>query len=293
MFAYMDRIATVEQQFINELKDLYEADEIRQIYFMLLETRFGWSRSEYLRRKSDVLDNATFIWLSDRLQALLTAKPIQYVLGHAWFRGMELLVNESVLIPRPETEELVERIIQTCGVTGRLPHRIIDIGTGSGCIAIALKLAFPEAACYALDISADALHVARQNAARQSAEISFINADILEWDTIFEATQLFDIVVSNPPYITMAERGDMHRNVAAHEPGLALFVEDSTPLLFYEHIAAFARKHLTTAGHLYFEINRRYGEEVCELLEKKGFAGVTLYSDIHGADRIVRAANKP
>lgn len=289
MFAYMDTVAAVEQQFIHGLADLYPPDEVRHLYFMLLEAREGWSKVEYLRMKPHTLDETTAAWLQDALRTLRTAKPIQYILGHTYFRGMKLTVNESVLIPRPETEELVERIIQQYQTEKRRPRQIIDIGTGSGCIAIALKKAFPAATCHALDVSGEALRVARQNASLQSADIAFMNADILEWDVVFQPTQLFDTIVSNPPYITAAEQQEMHRNVLAFEPHLALFVEDSAPLLFYEHIAAFAQQHLTPDGELFVEINRQYGPQVCELLEKRGFAGVTLYPDMHGADRIVRA----
>ncbi|WP_090605402.1 peptide chain release factor N(5)-glutamine methyltransferase [Parapedobacter koreensis] len=284
----MQPIAAIEQSFVDELASLYDAEEIRQLFFLLLEDRLGWSKRDYLLRKQEHLDEQDIHWLIAALSSLKKAKPIQYILGHAWFMGMKLAVNESVLIPRPETEELVQLIVNQHQAANK-PLHIIDIGTGSGCIAIALKKALPQATVYALDISPEALRVARQNANDQSAAIAFINADILEWDFAFQETQAFDIVVSNPPYITEAEQSGMHLNVLSHEPHLALFVETSAPLLFYEHIAAFALKHLRPKGDLYFEINRNYGQAVCDLLRKKGFQHIALHRDMQGADRMIHA----
>ncbi len=284
----MQSIAVIEQQFAHELEDLYDADEVRQLCYLLFEDRFGWSKANYLLNRQAALGEQDTTWIANALSSLKNAKPIQYILGYTWFMDMKLTVNEAVLIPRPETEELVALIINHQKSSPH-PLRIIDIGTGSGCIAIALKKALPQASVFALDVSADALHVARQNAAGQSVDIHFINADILEWDTVFGRSQTFDVVVSNPPYITTAEQNDMHRNVLNHEPHLALFVHGSAPLLFYEHIAAFACNHLRPEGSLYFEINRNYGQAVCDLLRKKGFGEVMLYQDLQGADRMAHA----
>jgi len=288
----MRHLAGIEQQFVDELKELYSASEARELYFLLLEDQFGWSRPMYLMRKQELIDDSIADRLLKALSRLKEAEPIQYILGYAWFSGMKLKVDRSVLIPRPETEELVQLIIeqQLQAHNGNL--RIIDIGTGSGCIAISLKSAFPHASVHALDISNDALHIAKQNANRHSLSIEWIQADMLDWDIIFQTDQLFNVMVSNPPYITEQERSDMHPNVLIHEPHLALFVEGSAPLLFYEHIAAFAWKHLRAGGNLYFEINRQYGADVCDLLQKKGFSNVQLHQDMHGADRIVQAQKR-
>ena len=285
----MQPIVAIEQQFLNDLADLYDSNEVKYIFFLLLEHRMGWTKTDYLLHKKNTLNEEDSTWLANALQLLKVAKPVQYITGHTWFMGMKLAVNDAVLIPRPETEELVNLIINNYRQHFGHQLRILDIGTGSGCIAIALKKAFPSSSTYALDISKDALQVARQNAENQSANIEFINADILEWDTYFQPEQRFDIVVSNPPYITIDEQADMHRNVLAHEPHMALFVEGSAPLLFYTHIATFAMEHLQPQGSLYFEINRNYGQQVCELLRKKGFDQVQLHQDMHGADRMVQA----
>lgn len=288
----MRSIASVEEQFLNELTQLYDAGEVRQLYLLLLEDHLGWSKQDYFLRKQELVDDVRINGLLEALSSLKKAEPIQYVLGYAWFRGMKLVVDPSVLIPRPETEELVQLIInQQQLIDGGCPS-IIDIGTGSGCIAIALKSALPCATLYGLDISKDALQVAKQNADNQGVSIKYIQADILEWDAVFQADQRYDIVVSNPPYITEQEQREMHLNVLAHEPHLALFVDNHAPLLFYEHISAFALKHLRPGGKLYFEINRNYGVEVCDLLRKKGFMDVQLHKDLQGADRMIQARKK-
>lgn len=285
----MRQLANVEQQFVDELAQLYDANEARQLYLLLLEDRLGWSRHEYLMRKHAFVNDQQINGLLEVLSSLKKAEPIQYILGYAWFMGMRLTVDPAVLIPRPETEELVQLIIDQQRSALNTAPRIIDIGTGSGCIAIALKRALPQASLYALDISKDALRVARQNADHQSVSIEYIQMDILEWDIIFQPDQLFDTIVSNPPYVTDAEQHKMHANVLAHEPHLALFVDNNAPLLFYQHIAAFAWKHLLPGGNLYFEINRNFGIEVCDLLRKMGFENIQLRQDLHGVDRMVHA----
>lgn len=285
----MQSLSKIEQRFRDDLADLYSADEIKQFCYLLVEDRFGWSKAQYLLNRHTTLSEDDTAWLISGLLALQSAKPIQYILGHAWFMGMKLAVNQSVLIPRPETEELVHLIANQHSNSTLAPLRIIDIGTGSGCIAIALKKAIPGAHVCALDISADALQIARHNAQNQSENIDFIHADILEWEFVFQNEQRFDIVVSNPPYITTAEQVDMHRNVMEHEPHRALFVQESAPLLFYEHMAAFALQHLRSGGDLYVEINRSYGRDVVDLFQKKGLENVNLYQDMQGADRMVHA----
>ncbi len=280
---------SVEQQFVDELADLYDAGEARQLYLLLLEDQLGWSKHDYLLHKQEPVDDQQINGLLKALSALKKAEPIQYILGYGWFMEMKLKVNPSVLIPRPETEELVQLIIDHQQSADIDAPRIIDIGTGSGCIPIALKRALPRAFLYALDISKDALDVAKQNASTHCVSVECIQMDILEWDVTFQTNQLFDVVVSNPPYITEREQREMHPNVLSYEPHTALFVDNCAPLLFYEHISAFARKHLRVGGDLYFEINRNYGFQVCDLLRKKGFVNIQLYQDLHGADRIVHA----
>lgn len=281
-------LGTLEKQYLTALSHLYGADEARNIYYAVIDALLGITRTGYPHKKHTLVDDPESTAITALLPELKAGKPVQYALGHAWFMGMKLTVNESVLIPRPETEELADRI-RKAYTPQTNAIRIIDIGTGSGCIAIALKKAMANAVTYALDISSEALETARQNAKAQGTDIRFIQADLLEWDAFFDASLQFDVVVSNPPYITPEEQRHMHPNVLEYEPHLALFVEGETPLLFYDHIASFAIKHLVSGGQLFVEINPLYGHEVCELFRKKGFDTVVLHQDMQGRDRIVQA----
>lgn len=218
--------------------------------------------------------------------SLLNGAPIQYVLGEAWFASMKFYVNESVLIPRPETEELVEWIIQDTDANANVS--ILDIGTGSGCIPISLKKALPNAQVHALDISPEALSVARRNAENLHTAIHFHQLNILD-EKAHATLPTFDCIVSNPPYIRNMEKQEMHANVLQHEPHLALFVPDEDPLLFYREIAAFASSHLTPGGKLYFEINEALGTETSHLLQTTGFKNVHIRKDLQGKDRMIQA----
>lgn len=269
----MQGLKQLQNHFVETLAPTYGTSEAKAMFRLLSRDRSDPSLL------ADVVSRI--------IPELLSGRPFQYVLGEAWFYGLPLTVDESVLIPRPETEELVHRII---GDYRNLDApRIIDIGTGSGCIALALKKSLPEAEVYALDVSGAALKTAKKNAINHRLDINFIQADILEWELVFDRELRFDVVVSNPPYITSAEKKDMAPHVILHEPELALFAPEGAPLIFYQHIADFARQHLQTGGCLYFEINRSYGNEVADLLRKKGFGQVDLHRDMQGADRIITA----
>lgn len=228
--------------------------------------------------------------LKQILAELLTGKPIQYILGVTEFYGLPFKVNPSVLIPRPETEELVEWILgERQKVKGKkFSGRIIDIGTGSGCIAITLKKNLPGAVVFAIDISEDALRTAEDNAELNETEVHFLNLDILTFlpdNTIPKS----DIIVSNPPYVTIVDKKQMHTNVTDFEPHTALFVPENDPLLFYRAIADFALVNLMPGGYLFFEINESFGEETVELLRDKGFVNIELRKDMSGRDRMVKA----
>jgi len=213
-------------------------------------------------------------------------KPIQYILGETEFFGLNFSVNQSVLIPRPETEELVELILKNHSGENL---KILDIGTGSGCIAISLAKNMPSAKVYAIDISEDALSVAKENATRNQVEIQFFQQDILAElpDNIFN--EKLDIIVSNPPYITPIEKYSIHDNVLKYEPHTALFVPQNNPLLFYERIADIGHSLLNKSGFLYFEINALYGKEICQMLQTKGYSNIKLYQDISGKNRMIEA----
>jgi release factor glutamine methyltransferase len=225
--------------------------------------------------------------LSATLAELKTGKPIQYILGKTEFYGLPFNVNPSVLIPRPETEELVEWALSSVGGEPLAVGSILDIGTGSGCIAISLKKNLPDFKVSAIDISADALQTAKENAQLNDVDIEFIKVDILNFN-LAPATQ-YSLIISNPPYVTLLDKTEMHTNVTDFEPHSALFVPENDPLLFYKAIAEFALKHLAKHGLLFFEINESYGDETVELLVDKGFKNIELKKDMSGRNRMVRA----
>ena len=215
-------------------------------------------------------------------------KPIQYITGEAWFYGLQFEVNENTLIPRPETEELVEWIIESQKSKVQSQKcEILDIGTGTGCIPISLKTNLPQANVSAIDVSEKALEVAKRNAVSNKVDISFIQADILE---VEDLSQYFDIIVSNPPYVRNLEKQEIKKNVLDYEPHLALFVEDTDALLFYRKIAQLALKNLSPNGLLFFEINQYLGKETVELLDNLGFKNIELKKDIYGNDRMIKGS---
>ncbi|MES2560895.1 MAG: peptide chain release factor N(5)-glutamine methyltransferase [Bacteroidota bacterium] len=221
--------------------------------------------------------------IKEAVKRLLKKEPLQYILEEAWFYNLPFLVNKHVLIPRPETEELVDLIINE--YPGRGAVRILDIGTGSGCIPVTLKKNIELAEVYGLDVSGDALLVASANAQKNRVQVQWVQADILLPGTI--KLPKLDIIVSNPPYITEAEKKEMHANVLEYEPHLALFVDDTNPLQFYEAISKYASSQLKKGGQLYFEINASYGNEVKACMEQHGFNLVTIIKDMQGKNRFV------
>jgi release factor glutamine methyltransferase len=221
--------------------------------------------------------------LLQSLSRLASGEPLQYILGRTHFMGMELGVAPGVLIPRPETEELVQWILDDCKELKK-PLRILDIGTGSGCIAIALKKHLQQATVDALDISKEAKKASLENAKKQEVDISFIETDILSNPLL---NKKYHVIVSNPPYVTQSDKKFMQNNVLLYEPESALYVSDEDPLCYYRAIADFSRRHLFSAGKLYLEINERYGKEAQKLLLKTGYSHVLLRKDMQGKDRMV------
>ncbi len=215
---------------------------------------------------------------------LKAGKPIQYVLGETVFFNLTFKVSSAVLIPRPETEELVDWILQKVEINEKNLHfTILDIGTGSGCIAVTLKKYLPESIVTAMDISPEAMNIASSNAALNEVDMHFVEANIFFYKSIVK----YNLIVSNPPYITNKEKWDMHRNVLDHEPHLALFVENENPLVFYEAIASFALTNLKAYGALFFEINESLANETIDMLSNKGFTNIELRKDIQGKDRMI------
>ena len=279
------------QQFLKDLqtslKGEYSESEIHVLGMLILEKLTGFSRIWLLIHKELKLNDEQNIIASQYLERLKNHEPIQYILGETEFYGLKFKVNPSVLIPRPETEELVEWVKPPHppkgGVLSGTPT-LLDVGTGSGCIAVALKKKFPSANVSAMDISPEALALAKENAALNEVNIEFIQDDILHPAA---TDRKWDVIVSNPPYIPASEQRYLHKNVTDFEPHLALFVQDNDPLIFYRKIAEFALSHLTAGGRLYVEIHQSLGRQCCQLLESMGFQSVELRKDLSGNDRMI------
>lgn len=277
---------TAYQFYLEKLQTIYALDEAQAITNQVFEEVL-LVKPHQIKMLNKPLSDGEEANLMDILNRLLKHEPMQYILGNAWFYGNKFIVTPDTLIPRSETEELLELILNTVGLASSYP-KIIDIGTGSGCIAISLKLNLHHAHVWALDKSAAALAIAKQNAKELNAEIQFIEDDILNIKQA-ETEQVFDIIVSNPPYILENEQENMHENVLAFEPHQALFVANHKPLLFYEAIANYAIKYLKTNGYLFFEINQKFGNQTTAMLQEKGFLNIQLLQDINGNDRMVLA----
>lgn len=267
----------------NDLQQVYDAQEAAAIAHEILFHITGLDKLQRLMKKEELLTAVQEKQFADMQQQLLAGRPMQYVLETAWFMGRPFYVNEQVLIPRPETEELVQWIID--GQTPESQAAIIDIGTGSGCIPISLKLAMPQTQISACDVSTGALAVAQRNAAQLSAAIRFIQLDFLSDER--NRLPAFDIIVSNPPYIPDSYRAETDSHVKDHEPSLALFVPDSDPLLFYKAIAAFGQEHLKRGGAVYCELHADHAEATKEMFAATGYHA-DLRKDMHGNWRMLK-----
>lgn len=263
----------------------YAPEEAREMAFMLLDHYFGLRKTDVLTDKPLPPNRTEPDWFRI-LERLNRQEPIQHVIGTTIFCGLEFEVSPDVLIPRPETEDLVRLIMHDfADRTDDVP--IVDIGSGSGCIAITLARFLPQSVVTGWDVSEKALTLARHNAENLKADVTFSIQDILNVPPDF--THRFDCVVSNPPYVTRSEAADMNRNVLDYEPGLALFVEDNDPLVFYKAVADFCVRHLAKDGACYVEINERFGNATRAVFAERGFSNIQVYKDIHGKDRSIRA----
>ncbi|MBO9201235.1 MULTISPECIES: peptide chain release factor N(5)-glutamine methyltransferase [Niastella] len=297
-----------QQQLQKALIELYDDREAANISDWVMEHVTGMRKIDRIMHKQSILAPDQAARLLEYTRELLTHKPVQYVLHEAWFCGMPFYVDEQVLIPRPETEELVEWVVENAGqkAEGRGQReegnrqwamgnnslqatslRILDIGTGSGCIPVSLKKKLPRAEVFACDVSEGALAVAARNAAAQQTPIHFLQADFLNADT-WPSLPMADIIVSNPPYIPQSDKNTMLQNVLAYEPHLALFVPDNDALVFYEAIARFAKDKLISGGSVFVEIHEDLGLKTKELFENNGFKA-EVKKDFQGKDRMVKA----
>ena len=280
--------------FNKTLKKIYPTSEIDTFLFLLLEEYLNFKRIDVVLKSNFEISPEDLILLKSSTKLLEQEIPIQYILGKTEFYGFPFILNEHVLIPRPETEELISSILENVLKT-RSFHtnanekqlKILDIGTGSGCIPISLKKSLPFAEITAIDVSNEALTIAKKNAVLNKVDINLTQQDILNTTSL---NQLYDVIVSNPPYVRESEKKEIKNNVLNNEPHMALFVENNNPLVFYNKIAELAKNHLTKNGTLFFEINQYLGKETVELIKLKGFNKIQLKKDIFGRDRIIIAS---
>jgi release factor glutamine methyltransferase len=278
--------------FNNTLIKLYPISEIDTFLFLLLEEYLNFKRTDLVLKSNFKISTEVLSLLTSSTELLEKEIPIQYILKKTEFYGLPFILNEHVLIPRPETEELVSFVldkvlkIETLHPVER-EIKILDIGTGSGCIPISLKKSLPLAEISAIEISDKALSVAKKNTLLNQVDINLIQQDILKTS---ELNDIYDIIISNPPYVRELEKKEIKNNVLKNEPHRALFVKDNNPLIFYDKIAELAKNHLTKNGLLFFEINQYLGKETVELIRMKGFNTIELKKDIFGHDRIIIAS---
>ncbi|MHC0448066.1 peptide chain release factor N(5)-glutamine methyltransferase [Flavobacterium sp. 3-218] len=279
------KIKQYRTQFIKELAPFYDAYEAESFFYLILEDKHQLRQIDLALNHELTFEENDFVIWDELLKQLKKEVPIQYLLGKTNFYGLDFEVNENVLIPRPETEELVEWIInENAGSEKSKKIKILDIGTGSGCIAISLAKNLPNAEVFGIDVSKKAIETAKRNAITNNVDVTFMLLNILETE---EFTCQFDIIVSNPPYVRNLEKEEIKKNVLDYEPHLALFVEDSDPLIFYRKIASLAQNGLKEKGKLYFEINQYLGKEMIDLLENMSFENVELRKDIYDNDRMI------
>lgn len=279
-------LKTYKSTFLHELDSLYDKKEIESFFYLVLEKIHHIKRIDLALNPEMEMDKTQLKQWEAIVVELKKQKPIQYILGETEFYGLPFLVNENTLIPRPETEELVEWIIKSTKHEVRdTKLKILDIGTGSGCIPISLKKNLPNAIITAIDVSQEALFTAKSNAQQNNVEVSFIQKNILE---TLDLEEQFDVIVSNPPYVRNLEKAEIKPNVLEFEPHLALFVDDNDALLFYRKIGELARKNLSENGTLFFEINQYLGKETVALLDNLGFKNIELKKDIYGNNRMIK-----
>ena len=276
------------------LTTVFDKTEVESFFYLLIDFRLNLNKMDFLLNPNVSISVEDVAFFESAIQKLKSEEPIQYILGETEFYGLQFKVNENTLIPRPETEELVDWIIKDYGhyeEEGRSNLSVLDIGTGSGCIPISLAKNLSGAKVTTVDVSAAAIRVAQQNAFLNEVVINFIQADMLrhtELISVFHSDK-FDVIVSNPPYVRNLEKQEINKNVLAYEPHLALFVEDNDALIFYKKITEYALNHLKNEGVLYFEINQYLGLVTVELIKGLGFKTVELRKDMSGNDRMIKA----
>ena len=278
-------INTLYRSFLKNLETIYSPNEAANITKLFFESELNISRVDMIKHPDALLSEESGSKLESSLALLMNHTPIQYVIGNTWFHSLNFKVTPDVLIPRPETEELVSAVIDY--LKNNSTRNLLEIGTGSGCISITIKKNIPDVNITAIDISRAALNIAKENAKANKAVISFLEIDFLA-STRWSEIGKFDLVVSNPPYIPYKEMIEMDKNVILFEPSIALFVPNENPLIFYKHILHFCEKQLSESGNIFMEIHEGYGQEIYALFSSSGYQ-TTLVNDLYGKNRIVIA----
>jgi release factor glutamine methyltransferase len=294
------KLFEAEQYLKEQLKEVYEEQEAATIASIAVEYITGFSKTERVTKKLEQLSASQSVQIQKALKRLKTGEPIQYIMNKSWFYGMELYVDKNVLIPRPETEELVQWVINDVKASGKSVFikgpteadkttelKILDIGTGSGCIALALKKTMPKAEVWGCDVSEEALNVARRNGSTLDIRVDFQGLNFLD-GAQQKLLPTVDIIVSNPPYVPLKDKEEMHANVVDHEPHTALFVSNNDPLIFYKALAEFGKKRLYDTGSIYMEIHENLGHEVVDLFNASSYISIELKKDMQGKNRMVR-----
>ena len=286
MFVNSNIVNEIVAYYQEKLGALYPSNEVKNITEMMLEHVMGWDKMTLRSNNKSSLSESELLLFHKALKRLLKNEPVQHITEEMEFYSLPFKVNKNVLIPRPETEEMVGLVIKEC----KGSETILDIGTGSGCIPISLKKRLKNTLVYGVDVSGEALVVARDNAALNATEVTFVKQDILKMSSIKDSLKKeFDVIISNPPYITNSEKKLMSENVLTFEPHVALFIADDEPLLFYDKIGHLAYDNLSSGGKLYFEINEQYGNQTMALLKFIGFSDIRMIKDLQNKDRIVLA----
>lgn len=281
MFVADNRVASAKHYFFEELADLFSNSECKSMWTSVLNAYFGWSSSDVLLNNNERFSESDLLRIRSVVKRLQANEPFQYIMGEVYFADLNLKIDQRALIPRPETEELIALLLKL-----DLPFgSILDLCTGSGCIALALQRKFPNAKVVGVDLSLDAIALARENALQTKLDVEFVTEDILTWQT----TQTFDLLVSNPPYIPKQEAQLMAANVLDYEPHMALFVPDHDPLLFYKRIVAIAQVSLESKGYLALEIHEDLAAQTLALLQTDSFENPTIYRDLQGKERMILA----
>ncbi|WP_372473539.1 peptide chain release factor N(5)-glutamine methyltransferase [Capnocytophaga sp. ARDL2] len=275
-------VSEYKKKFIQELSPIYGQEETLSLYYWAMSEK-GFSKTDLILKENEEFVKEIENDLLAIINQLIAQKPLQYIFEKAYFFGYEFKVSPATLIPRTETEELVEWILQILRSQPHKKWKILDIGTGSGCIPITLKKEFPNATIHTIDISAEAIAIAKENAQHLQADIHFIHQDILQTETL----ETYDLIVSNPPYVRELEKAEIQKNVLEYEPHLALFVSNKDPLIFYRKITQLASKYLAENGYLFFEINQYLGKETVEMIQNY-FSAIELRKDLKGNERMVK-----